>query len=142
MSRDDTRYKLDELAAAAGVPVRTVRYYVQRGLLPPPVFRGRDTSYDEGHLARLSLIKRLQDERFLPLDAIAAELVGLDDAAIAKELRRGERRQAGRAEAHRSVEQWARVVVADGVELHVRVGAAHDVDRLVVELRRARSTHP
>ena len=34
-------YKLDDLAAAAGVSPRTVRYYVQRGLLPAPPFRGR-----------------------------------------------------------------------------------------------------
>lgn len=66
-------YKLDELAAAAGVSARTVRYYVQRGLLPGPVFRGKDSAYDQGHLVRLRAIKRLQ-EAFLPLDAIQAEL--------------------------------------------------------------------
>ena len=69
----ETSYKLDELAAAAGVSARTVRYYVQRGLLPAPAFRGRDTAYSGEHLLRLQAIKRLQ-ERFLPLDAIQAEL--------------------------------------------------------------------
>lgn len=69
----ETSYKLDELAAAAGVSPRTVRYYVQRGLLPAPAFRGRDTAYSGEHLLRLRAIKRLQ-ERFLPLDAIQAEL--------------------------------------------------------------------
>jgi DNA-binding transcriptional MerR regulator len=66
-------YKLDELAAAAGVSARTVRYYVQRGLLPAPAFRGRDTVYDGNHLRRLRAIKRLQ-EQYLPLDAIQVEL--------------------------------------------------------------------
>ena len=69
----ETSYKLDELAAAAGVSPRTVRYYVQRGLLPAPAFRGRDTAYSGEHLLRLQAIKRLQ-ESFLPLDAIQAEL--------------------------------------------------------------------
>lgn len=55
--------------------VRTVRYYVQRGLLPAAAFRGKDTAYDHAHLARLRAIRRLQ-EAFFPLDAIAAELDG------------------------------------------------------------------
>jgi DNA-binding transcriptional MerR regulator len=68
-------YKIDELARAAGMSVRTVRYYVQRGLLPAAAFRGKDTAYDHAHLARLRAIRRLQ-EAFFPLDAIAAELDG------------------------------------------------------------------
>ncbi len=70
--RDDT-YKLDELARAAGISPRTVRYYVQRGLLPAPAFKGKDTSYGREHLVRLRAIRKLQDA-FFPLDAIAAEL--------------------------------------------------------------------
>ncbi len=69
----DTGWKLDELAEKAGVSARTVRYYVQRGLLPAPLFRGRDTVYSGEHLVRLRAIRRLQ-EGFLPLDAIQAEL--------------------------------------------------------------------
>jgi DNA-binding transcriptional MerR regulator len=53
-----------------------VRYYVQRGLLPAPAFKGRDTVYEAEHLVRLKAIKRLQD-RFLPLDAIQVELARL-----------------------------------------------------------------
>ncbi len=66
-------YKLDELATRAGVSPRTVRYYVQRGLLPAPAFRGPDTAYDEGHLVRLRAIRALQDA-YWPLDAIASVL--------------------------------------------------------------------
>jgi Ca-activated chloride channel family protein len=71
----DGTYKLDELAKAAGTSARTVRYYVQRGLLPPPVFKGKDSAYAEDHLVRLAAIKKLQGD-YLPLDAIAAELEG------------------------------------------------------------------
>src|SRR5262249_57458188 len=65
-------YKLEELARAADVSPRTVRYYVQRGLLPAPAFRGKDTVYTAEHLARLNAIKKAQ-ARFMPLDAIQAE---------------------------------------------------------------------
>jgi DNA-binding transcriptional MerR regulator len=68
-------YKIDELARASGMSVRTVRYYVQRGLLPAAAFRGKDTAYDHGHLVRLRAIRRLQ-EAFFPLDAIAVQLDG------------------------------------------------------------------
>ncbi len=70
---NDAVYKLEELARAAGTSARTVRYYVQRGLLPAPAFRGKDTAYAHGHLVRLRAIRRLQ-EAFFPLDTIAAEL--------------------------------------------------------------------
>lgn len=68
-----TFFKLDELARVSGTSARTIRYYVQRGLLPSPQFRGRDTAYDAGHLLRLRAIRRFQ-EAFFPLDAIAVEL--------------------------------------------------------------------
>ena len=78
MSTTNTRkeWKLAELAAAAGVSPRTVRYYVQRGLLPAPPFKGPDTVYGEDHLVRLKAIRVLQ-ARFLPLDAIQVELARL-----------------------------------------------------------------
>jgi DNA-binding transcriptional MerR regulator len=73
---DADSFKLDELAHAAGTSPRTVRYYVQRGLLPGPNFRGKDTAYTREHLVRLRAIRRLP-ERFLPLDAIQVELARL-----------------------------------------------------------------
>jgi DNA-binding transcriptional MerR regulator len=76
-------FKLDELAAAARVSGRTVRYYVQRGLLPAPQFRGRDTAYDEEHLLRLRAIRKLQDQ-YLPLDAIQAELARASRGGLEK----------------------------------------------------------
>ncbi len=78
MSTTNTReeWKLTELAEAAGVSPRTVRYYVQRGLLPAPPFKGPDTVYGEEHLVRLKAIRVLQ-ARFLPLDAIQVELMRL-----------------------------------------------------------------
>lgn len=76
-----SNYKLEELAREAGTSARTVRYYVQRGLLPAPAFRGKDTGYGREHLVRLRAIKRLQ-EAYFPLDAIAAELASRSIADI------------------------------------------------------------
>ncbi|MGW0823429.1 MerR family transcriptional regulator [Streptomyces sp. NPDC002845] len=52
---------VDELAARAGVTVRTVRFYGTKGLLPPPVIGPRRVGrYGREHLARLALIDELQ----------------------------------------------------------------------------------
>lgn len=74
--------KLSEVAKQAGVSPRTVRYYIQRGLLPAPRFRGADTAYDDEHLERLVAIRRLQ-EAYWPLDAIARLFSASPRAAIA-----------------------------------------------------------
>lgn len=60
---------LTELADRAGVSERTIRYYIQFGLLPAPEGAGPKTRYGRGHLGRLRLIRVLQD-RHLPLNAI------------------------------------------------------------------------
>ncbi|NUS78382.1 MAG: MerR family transcriptional regulator, partial [Streptomyces sp.] len=54
---------VDELAAQAGVTVRTVRFYSTKGLLPPPVIGPRRVGhYGRDHLARLELIEELQHQ--------------------------------------------------------------------------------
>lgn len=57
-------YRIDELARAAGMTVRNVRVYQERGLLPPPRREGRVGLYDEAHLARLRLIGGLLDRGY------------------------------------------------------------------------------
>ncbi|XVQ10901.1 MerR family transcriptional regulator [Spirillospora sp. CA-255316] len=52
-------YRIAELAQAAGLPVRTLRYYQERRLLPPPRREGRIGLYSEDHLARLRMIASL-----------------------------------------------------------------------------------
>lgn len=66
---------LAQLARRGGVSARTVRYYIQRGLLPAPAFRGPDTCYGESHLLGLQAIRTLQ-AAYWPLDAIASALQG------------------------------------------------------------------
>ncbi|NEB81636.1 MerR family transcriptional regulator [Streptomyces sp. SID14478] len=50
---------MEELARAAGITVRTVRFYRERGLIKPPRREGRLAWYDETHLARLHTIAAL-----------------------------------------------------------------------------------
>jgi DNA-binding transcriptional MerR regulator len=57
-------YRIDDLARAAGMTVRNVRAYQERGLLPPPTLRGRTGWYDDGHLARLRLIGGLLERGY------------------------------------------------------------------------------
>jgi DNA-binding transcriptional MerR regulator len=72
---------LTELAEAAGVSVRTVRYYIAEGLLPPPLGAGPRAAYTAEHLDRLRLIARLKDA-YLPLREIRRRLRGLDADAV------------------------------------------------------------
>ncbi|MFD3517132.1 MerR family transcriptional regulator [Streptomyces sp. NPDC058657] len=52
---------VDELAARAGVTVRTIRFYSTKGLLPPPTIGPRRVGhYGPEHLSRLALIEELQ----------------------------------------------------------------------------------
>lgn len=70
--RNDT-YTLDELTSAADVTVRTVRYYIAEGLLPPPEGSGRGARYSAHHRDRLDVIGSLK-QRHLPLKEIRHHL--------------------------------------------------------------------
>jgi DNA-binding transcriptional MerR regulator len=51
---------LAELADATGIPARTIRFYISRGLLEGPAKAGRGAVYSGAHLERLEKIKALQ----------------------------------------------------------------------------------
>jgi len=75
-------YDLKMLCATAQVTPRTVHFYIQAGLLPPAGAPGPGARYDDGHLARLRLIRYLQKEH-LPLSEIRKRLGALDDSQAA-----------------------------------------------------------
>ena len=148
---------IDELAARAGVTVRTVRFYGTRGLLPPPVIGPRRVGhYGEEHLARLELIEELQS-RGMTLAAIERYLGQLPPGLSARDLaiqravvaswapgaveavsRRELERRAGRALDEEDLERLAAMGVveracgsgADGEDFRVDAGLL----RLGVEL--------
>jgi DNA-binding transcriptional MerR regulator len=51
---------LAEIAEASGLPARTIRFYIARGLLNGPIKGGPGAAYTAEHVARLERIKRLQ----------------------------------------------------------------------------------
>jgi DNA-binding transcriptional MerR regulator len=81
----DERMSLRDLTDAAGVSVRTVRYYISEGLLPPPEGAGPASAYTAAHLDRLRLIHQLK-AAYLPLKEIRRRLSGLDDTAVRAQL--------------------------------------------------------
>ena len=102
----DALYAIGELADLASISRRTVRYYVQEGLLPPPLGLGRGNHYGREHLDRLLQVKALQ-EAGRSLDEIR-QLLGHQPATD------------GRVPATplpRST--WRRIDMVPGVELHV-----------------------
>jgi len=55
---------LDELTKRVGMSVRNVRFYTTKGLVPPPIRRGRSGYYSGDHVARLELVRELQAHGF------------------------------------------------------------------------------
>jgi DNA-binding transcriptional MerR regulator len=63
--------KIGELAERAGVSPGTVRHYLREGLLLAPVKTSRNMAwYPAENVERIALIRRLQEERFMPLRVI------------------------------------------------------------------------
>src|SRR5690349_21004909 len=63
--------RMAELSARSGVARETIHFYLREGLLPRPRKGGRTVAYyDEAHLDRLRLIRRLREEKYLPLAVI------------------------------------------------------------------------
>lgn len=77
----DTPLTLIALCERADVSVRTVRYYIQQGLLPAADRAGPGATYGLGHLDRLRLIRQLK-EQHLPLAKIRRRTDGLSDTDI------------------------------------------------------------
>jgi DNA-binding transcriptional MerR regulator len=73
--QNDGLLRMRELAEASGVPAPTIKHYLREGLLPEPLKTSRNMAYyPPEFVARIQLIKRLQEARFMPLKAIKAVL--------------------------------------------------------------------
>ena len=162
MDRTPT-YDLQELCTEAGVTPRTVRYYIQQGLLPAPDPQGPSTRYGQGHLDRLRLIRDLQAEH-QPLAVIRQRLEGLADQEVrrlVKTLSSQKPAPSSAVDYVRSVlgesaprysvrqsapvtgmpqpstparAQWERLALAPDVELHVRRPLTREINRRVEKL--------
>lgn len=75
------RLRMKDLCAETGLSRQAIHFYIQNGLLPEGDKTGRNMAwYGPAHVERLRLIRRLQEERMLPLKAIRALLAGDTDA--------------------------------------------------------------
>src|SRR5262245_54661461 len=99
------KLSLQQLGERSGVPERSIRYYIQKGLLPRPEGEKRGAFYTAAHLADLLRIRQWQDAG-LSLDAIGALLLAKGEAPVAP-VRPG------------AIEVRSHLVLADGLELVV-----------------------
>ena len=104
--------KMSELVEASGVPAATIKHYLREGLLPEPTKTSRNMAwYRPETVERIALIRRLQDERFMPLKAIRAvldedseqamALLEVEDSILERALS-GERTRTGAAEVRKA----------------------------------------
>ena len=105
-------FSLDEISVLAELPRRTVRYYIQCGLIDRPQGIGKGAFYSERHVEQLLLVRKWQLAG-LSLERIGELLKQPDDGPLPPMPRR-----AG------TVEVWSHLVVADGIELTLEPGRA------------------
>ena len=110
MSRKESEvesYTLETLCTLVELPRRTVRYYMQIGLVDRPEGETRAARYFQRHLEQLLLVKKWT-QAGLSLERI-------------REVLAAERHPEPPVRPRRpgSVEVWSHLVIADGVELHV-----------------------
>ena len=129
---NETRYTIGELAELAGITRRAVRFYVQRGLIPPPAGGGRGHYYTSAHLAGVRRIKDLQAAGYT-LEAIGRRAAGPDrtpDSLLAggawpkpwEGLVCPQKSDREICNEPPNSGLWLRVPVAAGVELHLAAG--------------------
>lgn len=105
------KFSPEEIATLAGLSRRTIRFYVQEGVLPPPNGAKRGAWYGQEHLARLLQIREWQRAGFT-LDQIRSFVEGGTHGADSQPERRQER-QPG------EIYVRSRVLLAPGIELEL-----------------------
>ena len=81
-ARPTEGWTLVELARLAGVQPRTLRHYLEVGVLPRPPFRGTATRYGRAHLLVVLAVRRLQSTENLELGEIRRRLGALQPAEL------------------------------------------------------------
>ena len=109
---EQTTFTLEEIAALAELPRRTVRYYIQSGLIDRPQGIAKGAFYTQHHVEQLLLVRKWQ------LAGLSLERIG----EVLKQQTSGPLpptpRRAG------TVEVWSHLVVADGIEITLEPGRA------------------
>ena len=133
-------YDIGELSELSGVTRRNVHFYVQQGLVPPPVGAGLGARYTDAHLLKLKVIPLLR-ARGLRLDQIRERLSKLKPegvesllAELSRPVAAAEDDAGGRATGVPTARTLTRYQIAPGVELTVDAGAGHQTTARVAEL--------
>jgi DNA-binding transcriptional MerR regulator len=113
-------YNLHNLAKKTGLTRRTIRYYVQRGLLPRPEGGGRGHYYTEEHLARIELIQQWRSQG-VPLEKMKELLLGQGVVRAAHSL-------AEVPPVKPEISHWIRVSIGPDVEFSFTPGALSKED--------------
>ena len=113
------KYTIEELCELTGFSRRTIRYYVQSGIIEAPAGRGRGGFYYDSHVDKLRQIRSFQ-EQGLTLQTIQSRLV--EDKSSEITSRQG---------------VWVRYDVAPGVEIHINRERETTEGRRIVELIRS-----
>jgi DNA-binding transcriptional MerR regulator len=108
----DHEYTINDLCVLTELSARTIRFYVQNGLVPRPTGEKKGARYSRVHLERLLAIRKWQAAG-LSLDRIREILSAPDNPDIPLKPR-----WPG------MVEVWSHLHVADGVELQVEPSRA------------------
>lgn len=101
-----TTYSIDQLCALTDLPKRTVRYYMQLGLVDRPVGETRAAHYTPVHLGQLLQIRKLADAG-VSLERIREVMAGGESPVP------GRQRQSG------TISVRSHVYIAPGVELQI-----------------------
>jgi DNA-binding transcriptional MerR regulator len=136
-------FTAETLAFRAGVPLRTVRFYVQEKLIDPPLARGRGANFTAYHLAQLQQARTLHNAGFA-LDAIRERRgeisLGLQAMTSFDALRRqwqGDKQTSGEDEDDDDAldpGECIRIPMARGVELMVSQDRSLPSPRQLVEV--------
>jgi DNA-binding transcriptional MerR regulator len=117
----DGLLKMSELAERSGVSAGTIKHYLREGLLPEPVRTSRNMAYyPPDFVERIQLIKRLQEDRFMPLKHIrsvmeedperARALVELEDRILERAIESRESARVSAAEVRRRYDLPAKML--------------------------------
>lgn len=109
----DIRHSLDDISTLTDLSLRTIRYYIQLGLVDRPIGEKRGAHYTARHVEQLLTIRKWQAAG-VSLDRIREILQEPPSGSLPPPRPRGPG----------TIEVWSHIVIADGVEITLEPGRA------------------